>query len=93
MLTRFINYRSIVLAQPTPYPSSCQTLLFNLFSPCTFKASAYGSKDGILTEEIMDERVKEAVRQHKQKEDWRLAPAPGSSSPEDEPTMPKFGKV
>ncbi|KXJ21276.1 ATPase family AAA domain-containing protein 3 [Exaiptasia diaphana] len=56
-----------------------------------WQASAYGSKEGMLTEEIMDERVNEAVRQHKQKEDWRQAPAPGVSAPEDAPVKPKYG--
>ncbi|KAK3740943.1 hypothetical protein QZH41_017792 [Actinostola sp. cb2023] len=57
-----------------------------------WQASAYGSKDGMLTEEIMDERVKDAVRQHKQKEDWRQALAPGTTAPEDDPIKPKYGK-
>ncbi|XP_078373422.1 ATPase family AAA domain-containing protein 3-like [Oculina patagonica] len=35
-----------------------------------WQASAYGSPDGVLTEEMMDERVQEAVRQHKQKVEW-----------------------
>ena len=35
-----------------------------------FQASAYGSPDGVLTEEMMDARVEEAVRQHKQKVEW-----------------------
>lgn len=35
-----------------------------------WQASAYGSPDGVLTEDMMDERVEEAVRQHKQKVEW-----------------------
>lgn len=35
-----------------------------------WQASAYGSPDGVLTENMMDERVEEAVRQHKQKVEW-----------------------
>lgn len=35
-----------------------------------WQASAYGSPDGVLTEVMMDERVEEAVRQHKQKVEW-----------------------
>lgn len=35
-----------------------------------FQASAYGSPDGVLTEEMMDARIGEAVRQHKQKVEW-----------------------
>lgn len=35
-----------------------------------WQASAYGSPDGVLTEDMMDERVEEAVRQHKQKVVW-----------------------
>jgi len=35
-----------------------------------WQASAYGSADGVLTEEMMDARVDEAVRQHKQKVEW-----------------------
>jgi len=45
----------------------------------------------MLTEAIMDERVKDAVRQHKQKEDWRQAPPPGTSNPEDDTVVkPKY---
>lgn len=35
-----------------------------------WQASAYGSPDGVLTEDMMDERVEEAVRQHEQKVVW-----------------------
>lgn len=38
-----------------------------------WQASAYGSPDGVLTEDMMDERVEEAVRQHKQKVEWHQA--------------------
>ena len=44
---------------------------FRLF--LLFQASAYGSPDGVLTEDMMDERVEEAVRQHKQKVEWHQA--------------------
>ena len=40
------------------------------------QASAYGSPDGILTEEMMDERVEEAVRQHRQKVEWHQIESP-----------------
>jgi len=41
-----------------------------------WQASAYGSPDGVLTEEMMDERVEEAVRQHKQKVEWHQTESP-----------------
>lgn len=50
-----------------------------------FQASAYASEDGVLTEKMMDERVDEAIRQHKQKTVWHQREATlqqTSSSPE-----------
>lgn len=41
-----------------------------------WQASAYGSPDGVLTEEMMDERVEEAVRQHRQKVEWHQIESP-----------------
>ncbi|KAM7443168.1 ATPase AAA domain-containing protein 3-B [Porites harrisoni] len=45
-----------------------------------WQASAYGSPDGVLTEEMMDERVQEAVRQHKQKIEWHSTELPGETT-------------
>ena len=36
------------------------------------QASGYGSEDGMLTREMMNERVDEAVQQHQQKVAWRM---------------------
>lgn len=35
-----------------------------------WQASTYASRDGTLTEEILDARVDEMIKQHKQKADW-----------------------
>ncbi|XP_073700124.1 ATPase family AAA domain containing 3 [Garra rufa] len=35
-----------------------------------WQAAAYSSEDGVLTEAMMDARVDDAVRQHRQKMDW-----------------------
>lgn len=35
-----------------------------------WQASTYASKDGMLTEEILDARVNEMIKQHKQKAEW-----------------------
>eukprot|EP00794_Sanderia_malayensis_P015334 gene15334-16911_t len=35
-----------------------------------WQASTYASKDGVLTEDILDARVKETIKQHKQKVEW-----------------------
>lgn len=43
-------------------------ILFLIF--VIFQASTYASMDGILTEEILDARVQEMIKQHKQKVDW-----------------------
>ncbi|XP_068700315.1 ATPase family AAA domain-containing protein 3-like [Montipora foliosa] len=45
-----------------------------------WQASAYGSPDGVLTEEMMDARVEEAVRQHKQKVEWHSSEQPSETS-------------
>lgn len=45
-----------------------------------WQASAYGSPDGVLTEEMMDARIDEAVRQHKQKVEWHKAELPGETN-------------
>ncbi|XP_072036434.1 ATPase family AAA domain-containing protein 3-A-like [Amphiura filiformis] len=38
-----------------------------------WQATAYASEDGILTEEMIDARVNDAISQHKQKVDWHVA--------------------
>ena len=43
---------------------------FSLFSLSLHKARAFGSVDGELTEEMMDNGVKEMVEQHQQKVFW-----------------------
>lgn len=48
----------------------------SLIFPDAQQASAYGSPDGVLTEEMMDERVDDTVKQHKQKVDWRTPDGP-----------------
>lgn len=35
-----------------------------------WQASAYASEDGVLTEQIIDRNVEEALRQHAKKMDW-----------------------
>ena len=45
-----------------------------------FQASAYGSPDGVLTEDMMDARIEEAVRQHKQKVEWHSKELPGEKT-------------
>ncbi|KAL3063778.1 hypothetical protein OYC64_000166 [Pagothenia borchgrevinki] len=40
-----------------------------------WQAAAYSSEDGVLTEAMIDSRVKEAVKQHAQKMDWLLMEA------------------
>lgn len=35
-----------------------------------FQAAAYSSEDGVLTEAMIDARVEDAIRQHRQKMDW-----------------------
>ncbi|XP_061189891.1 ATPase family AAA domain-containing protein 3-A-like [Saccostrea echinata] len=37
-----------------------------------WQATAYASEDGILTEQMIDDRVDDAVRQHKKKDLWQL---------------------
>lgn len=60
---KFLEFLSIVY--PLGVDIRCN---FVPFSP---QASAYGSEDGVLTQEMMEERVNEAVQQHKQKVAWR----------------------
>ncbi|RXN17203.1 ATPase family AAA domain-containing 3A [Labeo rohita] len=35
-----------------------------------WQAAAYSSEDGVLTEAMIDARVDDAIRQHRQKMDW-----------------------
>ncbi|XP_063071980.1 ATPase family AAA domain-containing protein 3-like [Engraulis encrasicolus] len=42
-----------------------------------WQAAAYSSEDGVLTEAMIDARVDEAVRQHRQKMDWLHTEASG----------------
>ena len=44
------------------------------------QAAAYASEDGILTEDMVEARVDEAVKQHKQKMVWLKAEREGSAS-------------
>lgn len=37
---------------------------------CMLQAAAYSSEDGVLTEAMIDARVEDAIRQHRQKMDW-----------------------
>lgn len=41
---------------------------------CTyyFQASAYASETGVLTEEMIDEKVKDSISQHAKKVDWQV---------------------
>ena len=39
----------------------------------SFQATAYASEDGVLTSEMIDARVNDAIGQHKQKVDWHTA--------------------
>ena len=34
------------------------------------QAAAYSSQDGVLTEVMIDARVEDAIKQHRQKMDW-----------------------
>lgn len=36
----------------------------------SFQAAAYASEDGVLTEAMIDARVDDAIKQHRQKMDW-----------------------
>uniref|UniRef100_A0A8C4WZ70 ATPase family AAA domain containing 3A n=1 Tax=Eptatretus burgeri TaxID=7764 RepID=A0A8C4WZ70_EPTBU len=45
-----------------------------------WQAAAYASEDGILTEDMVEARVDEAVKQHKQKMEWLKAEREGSAS-------------
>lgn len=47
---------------------------------------AYASEDGVLTEAMMDVRVQEAVRQHRQKRQWLQAE--GARLEGDQPPLP-----
>lgn len=38
---------------------------------------AYASEDGVLTEAMMDARVRDAIRQHQQKMQWLKAEGTG----------------
>ncbi|XP_076124512.1 ATPase family AAA domain containing 3 [Alosa pseudoharengus] len=42
-----------------------------------WQAAAYSSEDGVLTEAMIDARVEEAIRQHRQKMDWLHTEATG----------------
>uniref|UniRef100_UPI00358FA650 ATPase family AAA domain-containing protein 3-B-like n=1 Tax=Myxine glutinosa TaxID=7769 RepID=UPI00358FA650 len=44
-----------------------------------WQAAAYASEDGILTEEMVEVRVDEAIKQHKQKMEWLKAERDGSA--------------
>jgi len=45
-----------------------------------WQASTYASIDGILTEEILDARVNEMIKQHKQKVEWLKEDSPENTS-------------
>uniref|UniRef100_A0A671LXM7 AAA+ ATPase domain-containing protein n=1 Tax=Sinocyclocheilus anshuiensis TaxID=1608454 RepID=A0A671LXM7_9TELE len=46
-----------------------------------WQAAAYSSEDGVLTEAMIDARVDDAVRQHRQKMDWLHGEGRGSHDP------------
>lgn len=58
------------------------------------QAAAYASSDGILTENMVDEIVAEAVRAHKKKFDWQVEQegktVPSSSLPRSAKDMAAF---
>lgn len=41
------------------------------FSSSCSQATAYASEDGVLTEQMIDDRVNDTVRQHKKKDLWQ----------------------
>ena len=45
----------------------------------SIQAAAYGSVDGSLTEEMIDQCVNEMIEQHKQKTKWQDSDIPGES--------------
>lgn len=45
-----------------------------------WQASAYASDDGVLTEQIIDRNVEEALRQHVKKMEWLKLETKSSSS-------------
>lgn len=47
-----------------------EKFLQELSSSCS-QATAYSSEDGILTEQMIDDRVNDTVRQHKKKDLWQ----------------------
>lgn len=51
----------------------CIAVLFPVTSPLNFKlqAAAYGSAEGSLTVEMMEECVREMISQHQQKSYWQ----------------------
>ena len=44
-----------------------RSLIFFIFP---VQATAFASEDGVLTSEMIDSKVEESVKQHKQKRDW-----------------------
>ena len=54
-----------------------------------YQAMGYASADGTLTEEMMDERVNDAVAQHQLKMEWLKAhtPSSGEETPHQEMTQ------
>ena len=76
-----VGYSDVSLAlPPVGLSQTRQAQAFWLLIVFFFQASAYGSPDGVLTEEMMDERVQEAVRQHKQKIEWHSTELPGETA-------------
>lgn len=53
----------------------------------------YASADGTLTEEMIDERVDEAVAQHKLKMDWLKVRTPSEESSPIQETSAKSNEV
>ncbi|XP_039583501.1 ATPase family AAA domain-containing protein 3A isoform X1 [Passer montanus] len=54
-----------------------------------WQAAAYASEDGVLTEAMMDARVADAVRQHRQKMEWlKTEGAEGSRETARSPLLP-----
>ena len=76
---QFLNFLVSIVQKFTFFLAYCISFKTPFFSP-DFQASAYGSPDGVLTEEMMDARIDEAVRQHKQKVEWHKAELPGETN-------------
>jgi len=57
----------------------CKQIFSNTMRFVSSQAMGYASSDGMLTEQMIDERVDEAVEQHKLKVDWMKQHTPETS--------------